>query len=327
MKHILKSIAVVSTMGLAMSGCGLNPFGPGQGGLTLFANIGKAMQKPSAINDNTTEKDQTKAVVTEGKAMAKRLAKMQSVDSDTHIVAHGIADSGAGVYAYWEQALNKPGTEDSDNEWTGIGVVSFTYTGTAPTLTSLDTSLITGIRSFQFIGRVNKTWKGEIDSISLGVSFSNASLSNPVPGMTWAWGKNISGDITKGDGDTASFTLAEANATTYLQEGEGHFLDAHTGRDSDGDPYAFNFTLSVDHKGTFKDYTDNEGTVFFTLPWGKNATDSLHFQILFKPAYEREGWIRDDNNKLRAYFKGNEKTHIGDEIIYYDENEQEVSRE
>jgi hypothetical protein len=332
MKRTLVSIAAISAVSLLVSGCGLNPFGPSQGGLSLFANIGKAMQKPSAINDDKNSKQGTKAIVGEASGTAKRLAKIQGAEaSDSFIIHDTIVDSGNGLYAYCQQVRNKPGEEDPENKWTGTGVVLFTYNGPLPTKATVDTSKILGIKTFYFVGNVNKTWKLEIDSVSIGVRFTSVDKYDPKPGHIWAWGRNISGSIDKGDGDTAYFALDSLDDVNHVQFGEGHFLDLHTGEDNSGDAYAFNFNMKVIFINTlepakpYQRWQDNEGEVTFVLPWGKNAVDSLHFNVHLYPNYQRSGTIADDKGTIRVRFTHNEKTGVGD-AIFYDKDGVETPR-
>jgi hypothetical protein len=121
------------------------------------------------------------------------------------------------------------------------------------------------------------------------------------------------------------FALDSLDDVSHVSFGEGHFLDAHTGDDNTGDPYAFNFKMKVFYRDSLNPNTpyarwrDNEGEVTFTIPWGRNAVDSLHFDVHFYPNYERAGTISDDNGKIRVQFEHNEKSLAG-WVKYFDKD-------
>jgi hypothetical protein len=320
----IRATLAVAVCGLMLSGCGLNPFGAGQGGLRLFANIGKAVKKPSAINEEENCKDGAKTVVTEGQAMPKRLAKAQSTDGvELWLVDRAIEDNGDGSYTYWEEVINKPAEEDPDKKLTGRGEVVFKYDG-VPEIGTVVEGLITDVVSFYFVGKEHKTWNFVTDSIELMVEFANTDINDIKPGRTWAWGKNISGDVTLGHGDTAYFELDSLDDVNKVQYGEGHFLDAHTGRDNTGEPYAFDFDLEVHYENTqggnpYLRYEDNWGIVKFKVEWNDPSSDYLHFTINFYPQYDREAWIRNDAGQTLVYIVYNEKTGVGS-VTYYNED-------
>jgi len=334
MVQSLKAVAAMSAIVFAIGGCGLNPFGPGQGGLSIFAKIGKAMQKPSAISDKKNEESTAKAVVA-AQSTAKRLAKgLASAAAEPWRLSFGLENLGGFTYKYWEYVANKPSDDDPDKLTTGRGEVVFTYSEALDSISHIDETKIIGIDSFYFIGHEYKTWNAEKDSIRLTVRFSSTSITAIKPGLTTAWGMNISESVEQGKGDTAYFALDSLDDAQHIQYGEGHFLDAHTGRDNSGESYAFDFGIQIIHKNThdplpnnpYLHYEDNEGIVTFGVPWGKNSTDSLHFTIHFFPAYERTGTIKDDNGRVRVMFTHNEKTGVGT-AVYYDENGNEVGSE
>lgn len=328
----VKSVAIVAVAALLLGGCGLNPFGSGEGGLSIFAKIGKAMQKPSAINDEQNSKASAEAAVSEAQGAAKRLAKGTASAAEIWRDTSALESISAGKYRYWEHVTNKPSEEDPDKVQTGRGEVVFLYSEPLDSVQQIVSANIIGIESFHFIGREVKTWKQEIDSLDLTVAFSSTGIDSIKPGLTTAWGKNISATIEQGQGDTAYFALDSLDDVNHIQYGEGHFLDAHTGRDNTGDPYPFNFEIQVIHKNLldpsrpYLRYQDNEGIVTFTIPWGRNATDSLHFMIHFFPNYERSGTITDDNGVVRVRFVHNEKTGVGS-VLYYNDKGEEIAAE
>ena len=238
------------------------------------------------------------------------------------------------IYTYYEEVVNKPSDEDPDKLVTGRGEVKFGYAaGSTPTLGVIDTSKITQIVSFEMLGREYKSWNGVTDSINVKMEFMNPDVKDLKPGRIWAWGKNISQDQSKGAGDTASFELDSLDDVNHIQYGEGHFLDAHTGRTHDGDAYSFDFDMQVIHKNTqdqskpYLRYQDNEGIIFFHLPRPVQK-DSLYFTIHFFPQYEREGTIQKDgpNGKVMVRFSFNEKQGTGT-ATYYNEDGDEIGNE
>jgi hypothetical protein len=328
MKNTLRftSLAAICA-GLIFSGCGLNPFGSGQSGLKIFAHLGKALQKPSQINDEQSSKNNSKASLATAQGMAKRLAKTidgsQAVPDPEWLRAHGIADSGE-YYCYWEEVVNKPSEEDVQKKITGRGEVMFTYNG-VPTLGTMDTAKITGIVSFKMIGREYKSWNEVTDSVRVKIYFHNPDTKDLTPGLITAWGKNISDLQSQGRGDTAAFILDSLDEANHRQFGEGHFYDAHTGRTHDGDPTSFDFTLQVLHKNNenpdkpYLRYQDNEGIINFYLDQ-KNG-NTLYFTIHFFEQYERKGEIRKDDpdGPVLVKFNFNEKTGEG-QATYYNED-------
>jgi hypothetical protein len=156
------------------------------------------------------------------------------------------------------------------------------------------------------------------------------------PGLTTAWAKNISNTIALGQGDTAAFALDSLYDTA--EYGEGHFYDAHSGKQNTEGPKSFDFTLEVIHINSldpakpFLRYQDNEGIMHFYLPYG-TSDDSLYFTIHFFPPYshadyDREGEIRKNGptGPRLVYFKIKEMTQSGT-VIYYDENGKEIGSE
>ena len=322
----LTSLAAVCA-GLLVSSCGINPFGSGQSGLKIFAHLGKALQKPSQINDEQSSKNGSKAAVATAQGMAKRLAKSAdgagALLDPSWLKAHGIADSGD-FYCYWEEVVNKPSEEDYQKKVTGRGEVMFTYDG-VPTLGSMDTAKITGIASFEMVGREYKSWNEVTDTVRVKISFLNPDTKDLTPGRITAWGKNISALQSQGQGDTAAFMLDSLDDAKHIQYGEGHFYDAHTGRTHDGDPASFDFIIQIIHKNSedpnkpYLRYQDNEGIINFYLDQ-KNG-NTLYFTIHFYPKYYREGEIRRDgpDGPVLVEFDYNEKTGTGS-ATYYNED-------
>ncbi|MBN1129602.1 MAG: hypothetical protein JXA71_11475 [Chitinispirillaceae bacterium] len=323
----LTSLAAICS-GLLLSSCGINPFGPGESGLKIFAHLGKALQKPSQMNDEQSSKTGSKATVATAQAMAKRLAKSagdtEALADPSWLKAHGIADSGNGVYCYWEEVANKPSEEDVFKKVTGRGEVKFTYDG-VPTLGSIDTAKITGIISFEMAGREYKSWSEVTDTIRVKISFLTPDTKDLTPGLITAWGKNISDLQSQGRGDTAAFYLDSLDDAAHVQYGEGHFYDAHTGRIHDGEPASFDFTMQVIHKNTvdagkpYERYQDNEGVINFFLE--RKTGDPLYFTIHFFPSYYRTGTIQKGgpDGQTLVTFEYNEKTRIG-KATYYNED-------
>ncbi|OGJ84893.1 MAG: hypothetical protein A2487_07280 [Candidatus Raymondbacteria bacterium RifOxyC12_full_50_8] len=289
-----KLIAVLLVGGVVLAGCGKNPFGPGAaGGLDLFAKIGKAMGKPSAINEEENGKEGAKSTVTQG--AAKQFLARGCATQDIWQTGNGLVDSGNGILTYWETVVNKPDNQDPLKKFTGKAEVSFRYGGAVPALpANLNASLITDVISWKANGREIKTWHVvgsdmEIDTINVTITFSAGSLQDPAsirPGYTTAWGKNISVLDELGKGDTASFELTSLDEATYTQVGHGSFFDA---KDDNGESHTFAFDLQIIHKNSqdptlpYLRYEDNEGVVTFTIPWGETG-DSLFFNIHFYPA-------------------------------------------
>jgi len=319
----IKSLVVLAAVSGLFAGCGLNPWGAGQSGFKLFAALGKAVQKPSAIDDQKNNKQAVKSTLTTG--VAKRLAKSAGRPVDTWRDTGYIAQISGNRYIYREHVTNKPSDEDPENLQTGWGEVEFAYNGD-PNVAWSDAN-ITDVYVFRFVGRENKTWKDEVDSLRLSIEFAATGVGAVKPGATYAWGRNITGDIAKGDGDTACFFVDSLNEVDSIQYGEGHFLDAHSGNSHDGDPYSFDFGIEVWHMGTYADYTDNQGVITFLLPWGETGKN-LHFMIHFHPNYRRTGEIRESgpNGTLRVEFDWNEKSNSG-AVTYYDEDGKVVETE
>jgi hypothetical protein len=244
---------------------------------------------------------------------------------------------------YVEVVTNKPSEEDSTGKTsTGTGWVVFTYSGTTTglSLSNVNTTLITDIDSFHFVGREDKLWRTdglehEIDSVEYRVGFVATSVASTIiPGKTHAWGKNISASYSLGEDDTASFWLDSLDDAIHTQYGEGHFFDAHSGDNSqNADSKSFDFTLQVHFKNTvnpaqpYLRYQDNDGTMNFYLPWGKSS-DSLYFTINFYPDYYRDGTIKKNgpNGPTVVSFTRNEKTGAGT-TVYYDDKGNEIDRQ
>jgi hypothetical protein len=328
MKNTAKLTALVAVCaGLLVSSCGISPFGSGESGLRIFAQLGKALRKPSQINDEQSSKNGSKATVATAEGMNKRLAKSagdsEAVLGESWLVDRGLSDSGT-FFCYWEEVLNKPSEEDFLKKVTGRGEVKFTYDG-APTLGTIDTADITGIISFEMVGREYKTWSEVTDSVHVKITFLDPDAKDLKPGLITAWGKNISDLQAQGRGDTAAFSLDSLDDNTHIQYGEGHFYDAHTGRAHDGDPTNFDFTMQIIHKNSddpskpYLRYQDNEGIINFYLP--REKADPLYFTVHFLPGYNRTGVIQKDGPEgpVLVEFTFNEKTRIG-KATYYNQD-------
>ncbi len=316
MKGLLKSAGVAVVSCGLIAGCGLNPFGGSMGSMSIFAKVGKAVQKPSAINDPQNDKQTASAKV--GAAMAKSMASgmaKSAVAEPTWILGRGITSNGDGWFTYWESVVNRPSDDDPrDKTSTGLGEVVFKSNVASPTLDVPGT--VTDVKSFHFIGHETKKWNLEVDSLDIRVTFNQTIVGDLKPGLSTVWGKNISETIAQGAGDTAFFSVD--TLVGDIQKGAGHFFDAHTGTDNSGESFSFNFGLTIDHKGTFGNYNDNTGTVNFTLPWSGGEADSLYFDINFLTDYERNGKIyeNDAHGVLRAEFTHNEKNGHGTTKYY-----------
>lgn len=331
-----KSVLLAAVVaGALVSNCGVNPFGSGETGYKVFANLGKAIAKPSQINDDQGSKTNAKAAVGQAQSMAKQLAKSAAVvGASSWVKDSGIESLGNGLYRYWEDVVKKPSDEDAAKLMTGRGMVTFGYNGAAPAIGTIDTANITSINSFEFIGREHKTWSLVTDSIQLKVTFLDNSWTDRTfkPGLITAWGKNISELAISGRGDTASFKLDSLDDANHIQYGEGHFLDAHTGRASDGDPRSFDFTMQVIFKNSldplkpYQRYQDNEGIINFAIQ--RAGSDSLFFSIRFFEVHKREGTIRKGsaNGIVVAKFTYNEKLMQGT-ATYFDDDEKVIGNE
>jgi hypothetical protein len=343
MNRAIKMVVVPLAVCVALSGCGRNPFGPGSMGMGFFASIGKAIQKPSAINEQQNNRQSAQKTVTSAaQGMAKRLAKGAAgtvkpawVDTQYIVVVPPFVK-------YVEKVTDKPSEEDPEKVSTGTGWVVITYKGSTAglTLSNVDTTQITDIDSFHFVGHEEKLWRTdgnvhETDSVEYLVGFTATSITGTIkPGKTFAWAKNISDSYLLGKGDTASFWIDSLDDVNHTQKGEGHFFDARSGDNSqNNDPKAFDFTLIVRFKNTqnpaqpYLRYQDNEGTLNFSLPWGK-SNDSLYFTVNFAPNYYRDGTIRKNgpNGVVMVSFTRNEKTGAGI-TVFYDENGKEIDRQ
>jgi hypothetical protein len=140
------------------------------------------------------------------------------------------------------------------------------------------------------------------------------------PGLITAWGKNISELAISGRDDTASFRLDSLDDLNHIQYGEGHFLDAHSGRAHDGDPRSFDFTMQVIHKNS-----QDSSKPYLRYQAG---SDSLFFSIRFFEVHKREGAIRKGSadGPVVVRFTYNEKLMEGT-ATYYDDNEKEIGNE
>jgi len=283
MNTIQRDVVTVALLGLFLMSCGKNPFGPGAaGGLSIFAKIGKALGKPSAIHEEENGKEGSK------NAVAKRLAKGFSTQAaEPWIISSGIETSHGDTLIYFEVVNEKPDENEPAKLSTGRGEVAFKYNGIYSGLTTFNPGLITDIYSYKFVGREIKTWKSEICTVRVTINFSEGNLQIPStikPGYTEAWGKNISASLDVGQGDTAFFTLDSLDDVNHIQFGEGHFLDAHTGKDNSEAARPFDFRLQILHKNSvntdlpYLRYEDNEGVMTFTYPWGETG-DSLYFTL------------------------------------------------
>jgi hypothetical protein len=343
MIRIIKIAVLPLAVCVALSGCGRNPFGPGSMGLSIFASIGKAIQKPSAINEQQNNRESAqKTVTTAAQGMAKRLAKGAAgavrpawVDTQYIVVVPPFVK-------YVEVVTNKPSEEDPEKVSTGTGWVIISYSGSTAglELSNIDTTQITDIDSFHFVGREEKLWKTdglnhEADSVEYKVGFTATSITGTIkPGLTFAWGKNISASYVLGKDDTASFWLDSLDDVNHTQKGEGHFFDARSGdNNQNNESNSFDFTLVVRYKNTqnpaqpYLRYQDNEGTLNFSLPWGKSS-DSLYFTINFYPDYYRDGTIKKNgpNGPTLVSFTRNEKTGVG-VTVFYDDSGKEIDRQ
>jgi hypothetical protein len=302
MKKGTALIAIAAILLIGITGCGKNPFGPGAaGGLDLFAKIGKAMGKPSAINEEENDKKNAKEVVS--KPAAKRYLAKGLRTEDPWQTGNGIIPNDDGSLTYWETVSNKPDEHDKLKLFTGRAEVVFTYNGPAPAQPSdLNVGLIGDIISWHANGSEVKTWKKdalgnmETNSINLLITFAQGDIQQPCtikPGVTTAWGKNISASVELGRGDTASFKLEPiTDDINHIQYGEGHFYDAYN---DDGESRSVDFKLEIHHKNNYPElsgcpsgnpylrYEDNEGVVTFEMPWGETG-DDLFFHIHFYPA-------------------------------------------
>jgi len=235
--------------------------------------------------------------------------------------------------------MDKPSEEDPDKLMTGRGEVVFGYGGSGiVNLSSLDTTKITDLFSFHFIGRETKNENffhaGQICSLDVNVNFGTTELADIKPGGTSFRAWNISPTTELGKGDTAYFWLDDLDDAKHIQYGEGHFLDYNTGKDEDDDgemdQRPFDFELEVHHKNSIDEskpyhrYQDNEGVVRFTLPWGTSG-DSLYFMVHFYPQYDRTGTIRKNGHDgpIVAKFSHNEKTNEGS-VTYYNDDGEEI---
>ena len=330
--------ALCAAAAAAWLACGMNPFGPGaQGGLDLYAKLGKNMERPKAINDEDNGKEGSKALVSEGAAAVARLAK-RGAGPDPWLVEKGLRTSGD-TLIYYEIVAGKPSEEDSEKVMTGRAEVRFAYAGARPAaLENMDTAKITDLYSFAFLGRENKTWKyfgdrtnTQLDSLDVEVRFGTTGMADIKPGRTRFRARNISASPELGQGDTAQFTLDSLDDARKVQFGKGVFLDARSGRASDGEPRSFAFDLEIHHKNSlggnpYLRYQDNEGCMSFMLPWG-SGNDSLHFTVHFMPGYERDGLIRKNgkDGRVLVEFHYNEKTGSG--TITYKNEAGEIIRQ
>jgi hypothetical protein len=322
MKNASRYSALVAiSLSLLLASCGLSPFGPGESGLRIFAHLGKAIQKPSQINDEQTSKEGSKSTVTSALYMTDRLSKTSALDP--WLVDRGIADS-VDYYCYWEEVNKKPSEEDADKLVTGRAEVKFKYDG-SPTIGTINAANITEVLSFEMVGREYKSWSGVTDTVNVKIVFQDPAVKDFKPGLITAWGQNISESQSLGRGDTAAFVLDSLDDATHVQHGEGHFYDAHTGRNNDGDSKSFDFTMQVIHKNSldkdkpYERYQDNEGIINFYLE--RNVGEDLYFTIHFLPQYDREGTIRKGgpDGPVLVEFEFNEKTREGT-ATYYKEN-------
>lgn len=318
MKLMNKSLSVLVVAGLFLAGCGKNPFGPGAaGGLNLFAKIGKALAKPSAINEEENGKEGAKNTITPNGAKEFLGKGLQA--KEIWLVDNGITENGDGTCSYWEQVRNKPDDRDPWKLFTGRAEVNFKYGGATPvTLANINLTLVQDVYSFKANGREVKTWhkfgdEMETDTIDIMVTFSQGSIQAPEtikPGYTTAWGKNISAADELGRGDTASFSLTRLDDSAHIQYGSGTFFDA---KDDNGESHSFSFDLEIIHKNSqnpdlpYLRYEDNEGVLTFTLPWGKTG-DNLFFHIHFYPpvgsvlGYREINIYKNDINGDRLYY-------------------------
>jgi hypothetical protein len=333
----LKYLVFAVAAALAVSGCGLNPFGEGAlGGLNIYANFAKAMEKPKAIEEEESGKEGSKNMIKDGVGMVARAKGAASQQDEPWLLEKGLIQRGD-TLVYYEEVLDKPTEEDPDKEVTGRGEVAFGYSGTPLPTTpdELDTTLITDLYSFYFIGRETKNdnfvHAGQVCSLEITVLFSTSDVNDIKPGKTWFWAKNISPTVDLGKGDTASFYLDSLDDIANIQYGAGHFLDSVTGEDNNEGSRPFDFEVEVHHKNQadptkpYHNYHDNEGVVRFMLAWGNSDTDSLHFTVNFYPQYERKGTIRKNgpDGPVLCKFEHNEKTGEG-WVTYFNEDGDEI---
>lgn len=329
---------------VVFGGCGLNPFGAGEAGLKPFAHLGKALAKPQAINEEENSKQSSKKRL-EAAGSAKRLAKARGgARAEAWMAAEPeLEDLGNGSLKYVEYMDRKPAEDDPQKLMSGTAEIVFKYAHDNVTLSTLNPALITDIESWHFDGREEKTWEpGHVDSVRATVTFDVTDVADIRPGRTEWWGRNISADVALGKGDTGSFVLNALDDVNHTQSGEGHFYDAHTGRDNNGEPYAFDFELVVYHKNEqdpgkpYYRYEDNEGLLTFTLPWAETG-DDLYYWIYFSRVdmagggidYKRTGKIykNSENGPLLAEFIAYEKGSKPGYVIYYNESGEEIGRE
>ena len=329
-----KFIAGIAVAGMLLANCGKNPFGANApGGLDLFAKIGKALSKPSAINDDEKGKEGSKSMVSDGTGALNRLAKSAATEfTPNWLVRKGIIQNQDNTLTYFEDVQNKPCERNIFKHATGRGEVVFKYSGIYDSAT-FNPAQITDIVSWQFKGRETKKWNSHVDSIEGHVEFSQGNIldtNNIKPGKTSIWTKNISETLELGFGDTAAFVLDSLDDIKHEQYGSGAFLDAHSGRDDNEPAKAFNFNITLIHKNShgpnpYLHYEDNEGIMTFTYPWG-NTGKNLYFMIHFYPDNIRTGEIREEgpNGALRVSFNHNEITQSGS-TTYYDEKGEVIS--
>ncbi len=313
----------LALVAVLVCGCGINLFGPGETAvLEMYAQLGKDMAKPQAINDEQNSEDMAQQVVSEGSSAAKRLAKSATNASASRswVDSCGVTKK-SNSFIYWEVVTDKPAQDDPQKKMTGIARVRFFYSGVDPdgSPSRLQPAAITRIYSYSFVGTEYKTWSGETDSIRVRVVFSTSGDESATPGYTTWWAKNITTGSAQ-YGDTAYFTLDSLDESAHIQYGGGYFYDADAENRSEQN---FNFEIAVLHKnnsGTnpYARYEDNEGIMSFYLPWVNHPDDSLYFRIHFYPKYARAGAIYKngpDGTKL-VYFEKNEKTGDGHFVLY-----------
>jgi hypothetical protein len=281
------ALTIVSALLLGLSNCGKNPFGSGfNQGLRFFVLFGKAMQKPEE------QKNKQDAQAMAG-AAAKRLAKGLSIDSKTPLPITYDGDTAI----YKELLYDEPHANNPYKRSSGTAAVRFKF---GPANAS-----IADVYSWEFSGYEVKTWAAETCTVYVTVRFEplppGASIADAKPGLTYFYAKNIT-PSHKGFGDYGSFDLGYVEPNTFTQRGEGTFFDAKA-EDEDGKSRTFTFYVSLDHQGTFLDYSDNTGNMYFTLDRPSQG-DQLYFNLDFTKEDSCYGHIYQDDasGRLVAMF-------------------------
>jgi hypothetical protein len=310
--NILKStIIMVVSAGLLLtaSNCGQNPFGAGfSKGLRFFALFGKAMRKPE-------EEKNKKEVQDMYNASAKRLAKALSTDSKTPLPLETIGDT-----TIYKEQLNLEPHKNNPYKLT---------TGLATAKVKIENSQIVDAYSWEFRGVEIKTWAAETCSVYVIVKFeplpTGAPITEAKPGSTYFWGKNIT-ETHKGYGDSAYFNLGFIPLNDSIQTGDGEFYDANVDNSEEPESRTFGFNVSINHKGTYLDYSDNTASMNFKLP-RENESGEVYFDLRFTAEDSCYGEIKenDENGRLLLEFKRDQRGQ--GEYTIYDEDGNAVTTE